>query len=393
MPRTSVPPSPPLPARGRGDPTPEGRFPAPNSEHRARPPHCRRRARSGDSGAHAGRPRRAARRGAPRGPHRRQADADLHRLPGDARHPARRRGGAGRGRHGRCTRGDRAVAALVHRPDHRGRPPQAEGVRHRAAQPGQPARARCSARKPWPARSAARRAPPRSPSSARPPARRCGAARPAPSPSTTSSASEPMRCAISTPLTIAEVKRETPDAISVRVRRSPRRCARRSASSPASISPCARCSTARSMRRNYSICSGPGDRACASPSSASTDGHFSNLGQRHAGSRRHARCHAAPGALRPAGRATAAPRHVVGIRGRRRHHADHGHGEAGAAARASTPASRSSTATARPTAILFREELEDLKDRYLGRFTLLHVLSRNEESSAPLFEGASRATR
>jgi ring-1,2-phenylacetyl-CoA epoxidase subunit PaaE len=40
-----------------------------------------------------------------------------------------------------------------------------------------------------------------------------------------------------------------------------------------------------------------------------------------------------------------------------------------------------------PHTILFREELEDLKDRYLGRFTLLHVLSRNEESSAPLFEG------
>ena len=36
---------------------------------------------------------------------------------------------------------------------------------------------------------------------------------------------------------------------------------------------------------------------------------------------------------------------------------------------------------------MFRQELEDLKDRHLGRFTLLHVLSRNEESSAPLFEG------
>src|SRR5204862_924362 len=34
----------------------------------------------------------------------------------------------------------------------------------------------------------------------------------------------------------------------------------------------------------------------------------------------------------------------------------------------------------------FRQELEDLKDRYMGRFTLLNVLSRNEESSAPLFE-------
>ena len=40
-----------------------------------------------------------------------------------------------------------------------------------------------------------------------------------------------------------------------------------------------------------------------------------------------------------------------------------------------------------PQSILFREELEDFKDRHLGRFTLLHVLSHNEESSAPLFEG------
>ena len=37
--------------------------------------------------------------------------------------------------------------------------------------------------------------------------------------------------------------------------------------------------------------------------------------------------------------------------------------------------------------ILFAEELEDLKDRYLGRLTLLNVLSRNEESSAPLLTG------
>ena len=40
-----------------------------------------------------------------------------------------------------------------------------------------------------------------------------------------------------------------------------------------------------------------------------------------------------------------------------------------------------------PESIMFRQELEDLKDRHLGRFTLLNVLSRNEESSAPLFEG------
>lgn len=40
-----------------------------------------------------------------------------------------------------------------------------------------------------------------------------------------------------------------------------------------------------------------------------------------------------------------------------------------------------------PQTILFREELEDLKDRHLGRFTLLNTLSHNEESGAPLFEG------
>jgi ring-1,2-phenylacetyl-CoA epoxidase subunit PaaE len=40
-----------------------------------------------------------------------------------------------------------------------------------------------------------------------------------------------------------------------------------------------------------------------------------------------------------------------------------------------------------PQTILFREELEDLKDSHLQRFTLLHVLSHNDESSTPLLEG------
>ena len=39
-----------------------------------------------------------------------------------------------------------------------------------------------------------------------------------------------------------------------------------------------------------------------------------------------------------------------------------------------------------PDTILFREELEDLKDRYLGRFALLHVLSRSD-TDAPLLKG------
>ena len=37
--------------------------------------------------------------------------------------------------------------------------------------------------------------------------------------------------------------------------------------------------------------------------------------------------------------------------------------------------------------IMFCEELENLKDRYLDRFDLIHVLSRNEEIEAPLLQG------
>lgn len=37
--------------------------------------------------------------------------------------------------------------------------------------------------------------------------------------------------------------------------------------------------------------------------------------------------------------------------------------------------------------IIFRERLEDLKDAHLDRLTLVHVLSRNQESDAPLLEG------
>ncbi len=37
--------------------------------------------------------------------------------------------------------------------------------------------------------------------------------------------------------------------------------------------------------------------------------------------------------------------------------------------------------------ILFREELEDLKDRHLARFDLIHVLSRNDDIEAPLLQG------
>jgi ring-1,2-phenylacetyl-CoA epoxidase subunit PaaE len=46
-----------------------------------------------------------------------------------------------------------------------------------------------------------------------------------------------------------------------------------------------------------------------------------------------------------------------------------------------------------PQTILFREQLEDLKDRHLDRFTLLHILTRNDESTAPLLQGRITAEK
>jgi ring-1,2-phenylacetyl-CoA epoxidase subunit PaaE len=46
-----------------------------------------------------------------------------------------------------------------------------------------------------------------------------------------------------------------------------------------------------------------------------------------------------------------------------------------------------------PQTILFREHLEDLKDRHLDRFALLHTLTRNDESTAPLLQGRISADK
>ena len=43
--------------------------------------------------------------------------------------------------------------------------------------------------------------------------------------------------------------------------------------------------------------------------------------------------------------------------------------------------------------IMFREALEDLKDRYIRRFELVHILSRNDEIEAPLFQGRITAEK
>jgi len=46
-----------------------------------------------------------------------------------------------------------------------------------------------------------------------------------------------------------------------------------------------------------------------------------------------------------------------------------------------------------PDTILFARELEDLKDRHLGRFTLLNTLSHSGESGGPLLEGRITADK
>jgi ring-1,2-phenylacetyl-CoA epoxidase subunit PaaE len=46
-----------------------------------------------------------------------------------------------------------------------------------------------------------------------------------------------------------------------------------------------------------------------------------------------------------------------------------------------------------PDTILFAQELEDLKDRHLGRFTLLNTLSHSGESGGPLLEGRITADK
>jgi ring-1,2-phenylacetyl-CoA epoxidase subunit PaaE len=139
------------------------------------------------------------------------------------------------------------------------------------------------------------------------------------------------------------------------------------------------------QRRTYSICSCPGEPGLRIAVKRVAQGRFSNWANDtlQAGSTLEV--------MPPAGRfvlpeGDGKPRHVVAF-------------AAGAGitpiiamikhALADEPAASFTLVYGNRTleSILFRAELEDLKDRYLGRFTLLNVLSRNEESSAPLLEG------
>ena len=182
---------------------------------------------------------------------------------------------------------------------------------------------------------------------------------------------------------IAEVKRETPDAISVAfaVPEALREAFRFQAGQHLTL----RTQFGEEeVRRNYSICSGPDD-ALRIAIKRVDGGYFSVWANQAL---------AAGGILDvmpPQGRfvlpeSDGSPRHVVAIA------AGAGITPVLAMIKQALPHEPRTSFTLvygnrTPDTILFREELEDLKDRYLGRFTLLHVLSRNDESSTPLFEG------
>ena len=185
-------------------------------------------------------------------------------------------------------------------------------------------------------------------------------------------------------LEIAEVKRETPEAVSITFA-IPEALRDAFRFKPGQHLPVRATIGGEEQRRTYSICSCPGEPDLRIAIKRVADGCFSNWANAtlQAGSTLEV--------MPPAGRfvlpeGDGKPRHVVAF-------------AAGAGitpiiamiqhALANEPATSFTLVYGNRTleSILFREELEDLKDRYLGRFTLLHVLSRNEESSAPLLEG------
>ena len=186
------------------------------------------------------------------------------------------------------------------------------------------------------------------------------------------------------PLAIAEVKRETPEAISVTFEiPEPLRAAFRF--KPGQHLPVRATIAGEEQRRTYSICSCPGEPRLRIAIKRVVEGRFSNWANDtlKAGS--------VLDVMPPAGRfvlpeGDGKPRHVVAL-------------AAGAGitpiiamvkhALAQEPATSFTLVYGNRAleSILFAEELEDLKDRHLGRFTLLNVLSRNEESSAPLLQG------
>lgn len=141
----------------------------------------------------------------------------------------------------------------------------------------------------------------------------------------------------------------------------------------------------REVRRTYSICSGPDDGALEVTVKRVDGGWFSN----HANDT--LKVGATLEAMPPAGRftlpesegaartylAVAAGSGITPIMAMIRH------------AMAREPQSRFVLIYGNRTSssILFRQELDDIKDRHLGRLTIAHVLSRGDDDDVPLLAG------
>ncbi len=192
------------------------------------------------------------------------------------------------------------------------------------------------------------------------------------------------------PLTIADVRQETADAVSIAFA-IPSEHAEAFRFRPGQHLALRTTLAGEEVRRTYSICSGPDDRQLAIAIKRIPGGLFSNWA-----------CNTLrPGmvidSMPPAGRFI-----LPDQPGDRRHIL------AFAAGAGITPimAMAKHTLLRQPdtrftliygnrdiASIIFRQRFEDLKDTHLDRLSLVHVLSRNEESDTPLLEGRITAEK
>lgn len=191
-------------------------------------------------------------------------------------------------------------------------------------------------------------------------------------------------------LTVGEVRRETPDAVSVALV-VPEALREAFRYRPGQYLTLRAVIDGDEVRRTYSICAGPGDKDLRIAIKRVAGGRMSNWANDalRAGDRIDV--------MAPLGRFVLPPgdgtsRHLVAF-------------AAGSGitpvmsivqhALAQEPESTFTLFYGNRSigSILFRQALEDLKDRYLTRLTLVHVLSRNEETDAPLLQGRIDAAK
>ena len=135
------------------------------------------------------------------------------------------------------------------------------------------------------------------------------------------------------------------------------------------------------LRRSYSICAGVDDGELRVGVRKVQGRHLLELDQRAPAARRH---HRRDGAARPLLRAdrTAIAAPARGHRRRQRHHADPVDHEDGAGARARQSRFTLIYGNRKLQSTMFKEELEDLKNRYMTRLALHHVFSERADRRA-----------